>query len=338
MRILIADDDLTSRTLLASVLKKAGHEVQAVINGADAWHALRQPDAPELVILDWMMPEMDGPEVVRRVRALATERPPYILMLTARGEKSDIVAGLEAGANDYLAKPFDLGELRSRTEVGRRMIEMQAALVGSREALAHLATHDPLTGLLNRRAILDQLNREISRASRDRGMWAVGMCDIDHFKRINDTYGHQTGDDVLTGFARILTERLRPYDFAGRMGGEEFLVIAAIRAGADPVAPFSRLCVRIAASRIPTRSGVLSITASIGVASATAGVRADQMLEAADAALYRAKDAGRNRVAHDGRCVRDGSAAARSPAPPAVPVPKRTHAGRSGPDSPMAPP
>jgi diguanylate cyclase (GGDEF)-like protein len=182
------------------------------------------------------------------------------------------------------------------------MVEMQAALIASREALAHLASHDPLTGLLNRRAILDALNREVSRAGRDGGAWALGMCGIDHFKRINDTYGHQTGDDVLREFARILSQSLRPYDSAGRMGGEEFLVIAAMKAGADSVALFSRLCVSITESRIPTRSGVLSITASIGVASAAPGSNADQMLEAADAALYRAKDAGRNRVAYDGRC------------------------------------
>ena len=195
MRILIAEDDFTSRTVLAGVLKKEGHEVRP-LNGAEAWQALQQPDAPALVILDWMMPEMDGPEVVRRVRALRNDRPPYILMLTAKGEKADIIAGLDAGANDYLAKPFDPGELRARVEVGRRMVEMQAALIDSRENLAHQATHDPLTGMLNRRAILDRLHEELARAGRNGDLLAVGMCDIDHFKQVNDTYGHQTGDDV----------------------------------------------------------------------------------------------------------------------------------------------
>jgi diguanylate cyclase (GGDEF)-like protein len=303
MRILIADDDITSRTVLASVLKKQGHEVEVRVNGAEAWEVLRQPEAPALVILDWMMPEMDGPEVVRRVRSLGAEKPPYILMLTARGEKADIIAGLEAGANDYLSKPFDLGELRARIEVGRRMAEMQTALLDSREAFAHQATHDSLTGLLNRRAILDTLNREVSRGGRTGGAWAVGMCDIDHFKQINDRHGHLTGDDVLRGFARILGESLRPYDSAGRMGGEEFLLIVPIKRPYDSVTPFTRLREQIAESKIPSRSGVLSITASIGVASATAGSSADQMLEAADAALYRAKEDGRNRVAHDDRCL-----------------------------------
>jgi DNA-binding response OmpR family regulator len=135
MRILIAEDDFTSRTVLAGVLKREGHEVATTVNGVEAWHALQQPDAPALAILDWMMPEMDGPEVVRRVRAQSTDRPPYLIMLTTKGEKADIIAGLEAGANDYLAKPFNPGELRARVEVGRRMVELQTALAAKIEEL-----------------------------------------------------------------------------------------------------------------------------------------------------------------------------------------------------------
>ena len=300
MRILIAEDDLTSRTVLMGVLKKEGHEVEATVNGAEAWRVLRQPGAPALAILDWTMPVMDGPEVVRRVRAIQTDLPPYILMLTTRGEKADIVAGLEAGANDYVAKPFDPGELHARIEVGRRMVEMQAAFVASRETLAHQASHDPLTGMLNRRAILEKLEEELARAGRHGDSLAVGMCDIDHFKRVNDTYGHQTGDDVLGGLARILNESLRPYDSAGRMGGEEFLVIAPMKASTDSVSVFGRLCTRVAESKMTTRSGELSVTVSIGVACAAAGGTVDEILEAADAALYRAKAEGRNRVVYDG--------------------------------------
>ncbi len=306
MRILIAEDDRTSRTVLAGVLTKEGHQVEATVNGAEAWEALRQPGAPALAILDWAMPEMDGLDVVRRVRALQTDRPPYILMLTTRGEKADIIAGLEAGANDYLSKPFDPGELRARIEVGRRMVEMQAALVASRETLAHRASHDPLTGMLSRRAILEKLEEELARAGRHGDLLAVGMCDIDHFKQVNDTYGHQTGDDVLGGLARILNEGLRPYDSAGRVGGEEFLVIAPMKARTDFLTLFDRLCLQVAESKMTTRSGVLSVTLSIGVACAGAGSTADQILEAADAALYRAKNEGRNRVAHDMRCIPEG--------------------------------
>lgn len=149
MRILIAEDDLTSRNVLAGILKKDGHEVVITVNGAEAWQVLQQPDAPQLVVLDWMMPEMEGLEVVRRVRALWTDRPPYVIMLTSKGGKADIMVGLEAGANDYLSKPFDPGELHARVEVGRRMVELQGALADKveelRRALDHIKT---LRGIL----------------------------------------------------------------------------------------------------------------------------------------------------------------------------------------------
>lgn len=306
MRILIAEDDFTSRTVLAGVLKKEGHEVMATVNGSEAWEAMQQPDAPALAILDWMMPEMDGLEVVRRVRTLQTDQPPYMIILTSKGDKADIIAGLDAGANDYLAKPFDPGELRARVEVGRRMVEMQAALIESREALAYQATHDSLTGVLNRRAILELLYKELARAGRYGGVLAVGMCDIDHFKQVNDTYGHLTGDDVLCGLTQILSKSLRTYDFVGRIGGEEFLVITPIKAGTDWKSVFGRLRGSIAESKVTTRSGLLSVTVSIGVACAADESMVDEILEAADAALYRAKNEGRNRVVLDGGCISKG--------------------------------
>lgn len=302
MKTLIAEDDLTSRAILEGVLKKEGHEVITTVNGAEAWKVLQETDAPPLVILDWMMPEMDGEEVLRRVRALQTDQPPYIIMLTARGEKADIVAGLEAGANDYLAKPFDTGELRARVEVGRRLVEMQSALFESRERLAHLANHDALTGLPNRRAILDRLREELARAARYGDLLALGMCDIDHFKRFNDTYGHQTGDDILCGLAQVLSKSIREYDSVGRMGGEEFLMLMPVTAGADYRTGFDRLCAHVAESKITTRSGALSVTMSMGVVCSSNDKTADELLAMADAALYRAKNEGRNRVICDGRC------------------------------------
>jgi diguanylate cyclase (GGDEF)-like protein len=303
MRILIAEDDHTSRMVLSGVLKKNGHEVVVTVNGVEAWQILQQTDAPRLVILDWMMPEMDGLEVLRLVRSLETDRPLYVIMLTSKGEKANIIAGLDAGANDYLAKPFDAGELRARIEVGRRMVEMQDALSESREILAHQATHDLLTGLLNRRAILDRLHEELARARRYGDVLAVGMIDIDHFKQINDTYGHQAGDDVLCGFVQILSKSFREYDTIGRIGGEEFLVIAPIKPGTDCVSVFSRALLKVAESKITTRSGMLTVTMSIGVATATFEHSVDEILEAADAALYQAKNEGRNRISHSRRCV-----------------------------------
>ena len=149
MRILIAEDDLTSRRVLALVLKKAGHEVVETTNGAEAWKELQKPDAPKLVILDWMMPKMDGLEVVNCVRGLNSDNPAYIIMLTSKSEKADVITGLNAGADDYLIKPFDLGELRARVEVGRRMIDMQAQLARQyqelRQAMDHIKT---LQGIL----------------------------------------------------------------------------------------------------------------------------------------------------------------------------------------------
>lgn len=301
MRILIAEDDLTSRTMLAAVLRKNGYEVVETCNGGEAWAVLQQADAPRLVVMDWMMPDLDGLEVVRRVRQLGQEQPPYIIILTTKGEKSDIVAGLDAGADDYLSKPFDPGELRARVEVGRRMVEIQEALVRSRELMAHQASHDALTGLLNRRAILERLRRELARAGRIGGRLAVGLCDIDHFKQINDNHGHLAGDDVLRGIAGVLGEGLREYDAVGRLGGEEFLLVLPGLADSEPAAPFQRFCTRIAESPMPARSLTLHVTVSIGVACAGPTETVDDVLAAADRALYQAKQLGRNRVVVAGR-------------------------------------
>ena len=296
MRILIADDDVTSRMVLSQVLKKLGHEVLVTEDGTQAWQALQRPDAPRLAILDWMMPGLEGPEIVRKVRAAQTDRAPYIIILTSKNEKEAIVEGLEAGADDFVSKPFDPGELRARVEVGRRMIEMKDALIESRDNLAHQATHDALTGLFNRRAIIDQLRKELTRSTRLDSLLVVGLCDIDHFKQINDRFGHQTGDDMLCGLAQILTANLRPYDSVGRLGGEEFLIIMPMKAGADFESVFQHLARRIGEQPIGTRTGPHGLTVSIGVVCAGAASTVDSILEASDMAMYRAKTNGRNRV------------------------------------------
>lgn len=296
MRVLIAEDDMTSRILLAGVLRKTGYEVEEASDGQEAFAKMQAPDGPQIAILDWMMPKLEGLEVVRKIRAQQSDHPPYLIMLTSRDGKIDVVQGLEAGANDYLPKPFDPGELRARVEVGCRMMELQMALFESREAMAHQATHDPLTGLLNRRAIQDILEKEMSRAGRHGNVVAVGVCDIDHFKQFNDKYGHQTGDDTLSEFARILREGMRDYDAVGRIGGEEFLIVAPMKEDMDCEPLFDRLLVRINKSVIKTRSGELSITASIGVACQKCGGNVNDIMSVADAALYEAKFRGRNRV------------------------------------------
>jgi two-component system cell cycle response regulator len=298
VKVLIADDDRTSRKLLAAMVAKWGYDPLVAEDGGGAWAALQQPGHPRLVLLDWNMPVLDGLEVCRRLRALASPDPPYVILLTGRTEKGDIVHGLEAGANDYVAKPYNHDELQARLQVGTRTLALQAHLLEAQTKLEALAARDPLTGILNRRTILERLAEELSRATRQHGSLTVAMCDVDHFKAVNDTHGHQAGDDVLRGFTASVQAHLRKYDSVGRYGGEEFLLIApGVRDGGD-VGLFERLCARISAAAMPTARGAISITVSIGVASAGAGSTVDTLLAEADAALYRAKADGRNRVAY----------------------------------------
>ncbi|MBI9096577.1 MAG: diguanylate cyclase [Sphaerochaeta sp.] len=296
MHILIAEDDYTSRTMLRAVLQKAGHDVVATVDGDEAWQILQQEDSPKLLILDLLMPKMDGLEVVEKVRASQKKIPPYIIMLTSKGEKSDIIQGLDAGADDYLTKPFDVGELRARIEVGRRLLEMQKELIESRELLAHQATHDPMTDLLNRRAIMNNLQTALSRAQKNQTNIAVGMIDIDHFKRINDTYGHQVGDDVLIGLAQRLKQATSVQDHVSRFGGEEFLVFFPFTTK-DEVEPlFSSLFSQVSGISLATRKGLIRITVSIGIALSKPGCSLDELVGFADKALYDAKETGRNKM------------------------------------------
>ncbi len=297
MQILIAEDDVASRLMLSAVLKKWGFETIEAADGAAAWQLLEQPRAPRLLVFDWNMPEMNGLELCRRIRAIETSDPPYIILLTARSDMQDIVKGLDAGANDYVVKPYDNEELRARLGVGRRMLELQAELNRTRNALAHEASHDALTRLLNRKAILDVLNLELQRAKRTKKRLCLGMFDIDHFKTINDQFGHQVGDDVLVGFSERLTTNMRDYDSLGRYGGEEFIVVAPDGdAQMNSQAPFERLRKEIAREPFNTRAGSIKVTVSIGVTSSDGSHSMDQALAAADNALYQAKQGGRNQV------------------------------------------
>jgi diguanylate cyclase (GGDEF)-like protein len=300
MKIFLAEDDRTSRSILTAILKKWGYDPVVAADGAAAWEILRRDDAPKLVLLDWNMPEMDGIEVCSLIRKEESSNPPYVIMLTGRGEKSDIVRGLDAGANDYVCKPYDNDELMARIRVGRRMVELQTALVEARDTMEHQALHDALTGIFNRRAILETLGREVSRARRENSTVSIGMLDIDHFKKINDTYGHQVGDEVLIGFARTVRRNLRKYDITGRYGGEEFLVIAPGRNAEPFECVYERVRSRVADTALETSAGPISVTVSIGTATGNGASSVDEMLRAADLALYRAKAEGRNRVCHNG--------------------------------------
>jgi two-component system cell cycle response regulator len=296
VKILIADDDVTSRLVLSGVLRKHGHEVVETVNGLDAWDAMKRPDAPKLAILDWVMPGLAGVDVCRRTRTIESNQPPYIILLTSRDQKTDIVIGLEAGADDYLAKPFDPGELLARVDVGRRLVELQARLNEARDALAHEAMHDPLTGVLNRRAFAIVLSRELSRKGRHQNVLAVGICDVDHFKQINDTHGHQAGDEVLCGLVRLIGSNLRGHDVLGRHGGDEFVVLTEHTREDGPGILYERLRAAVATRPITTGAGDIPITISFGVKLAAAGETEAELLAAADRALYQAKTSGRNQV------------------------------------------
>jgi two-component system cell cycle response regulator len=289
--ILVADDDAVSRRLLQATLERWGYEVVVAEDGARAWEILQEEAAPQLAILDWMMPGLDGLQICRKVRSLGEQHYVYLLLLTAKSEKEDLVKGLDAGADDFLTKPCDAQELRARLRAGIRILELQ-------ETLRVEATHDALTGLWNRGATFDLLRRELSRGERDGKSLTVVMADVDHFKHVNDTYGHLAGDVVLREVARRLSSAVRSYDVIGRVGGEEFLVVLPGCALADAVDQAERLRACIQREPAETPDGPIPVTLSLGVAvkPEEASVGPDSLLRAADAALYRAKRGGRNRV------------------------------------------
>jgi diguanylate cyclase (GGDEF)-like protein len=299
MKVLIAEDDSISRRMLEAFLVKWGYEVLVATEGEEAWEILQGNDAPRLAVLDWMMPGRDGVDICRSVRQRKGRPYIYILLLTARGQKEDIVEGLEAGADDYVTKPFDPYELRARLRAGRRIVELQEQLLQAREALRDQASRDPLTDLWNHGTILAILRKEVARASRSHTPFAIAMADVDRFKAINDTYGNAAGDAILREAVRRLRGAMRTCDSLGRYGGDEFLAVVP---GCDPAgaARFAEsFRARIDRKAIETPEGLITVTLSLGVVAleGLGEVKSETLVRVADAALYRAKIAGRNRVA-----------------------------------------
>lgn len=298
--VLIADDDRMSRRVLQRQLQDWGCNVVAVENGSEAWTALQQEGAPRMAILDWMMPGIDGVELCRRLRALEHGPFFYLLLLTGRDNRDDIVTGLEAGVDDYLTKPFHGDELRARLRVGMRILGLQDVLLKTQDALKFEAAHDRLTGVWNRGAIVDLLEREARRSVRTGDPLGVIMADVDHFKKVNDTRGHLVGDAVLQEVARRLLDSVRSYDYVGRYGGEEFLAVLAECEPAALVATAERMRLSIAARPIAAGETGISVTMSLGLASLPPGrcgpLDLTNLLHAADTALYSAKKHGRNRI------------------------------------------
>src|SRR5271169_6441451 len=211
MRVLIAEDDPLSRKILEKTLVRAGYEITSVENGKLALEELSKEDPPRLALLDWEMPEKDGVEVCRELRNQKEQAYKYLILLSAKESKQEIVQGLESGADDYLTKPYDGEELRARLRAGERILELEDHLVEARESMRYQATHDLLTSLWNRGVIVELLSGEVNRSRREKNCTAVMMCDIDHFKQVNDQYGHATGDDVLREVSRRLRNSVRSY-------------------------------------------------------------------------------------------------------------------------------
>jgi len=299
MKLLVADDSNISRSMLSAITKSWGYEVILAEDGGQAWQIMQEDDAPKLLLLDWEMPVMNGIEVCERVIAKDPENPPYIVLLTSRSASDDIVEGLSKGANDYLSKPFDTAELQVRLQVGKRMVEMQGKLNDTLNELKELASHDSLTGLLNRRAIMEGLPKEIQRMKRQENVLCIGMCDIDHFKQVNDTYGHLVGDEVLKEVTKRMAETLRDYDLLGRYGGEEFLVITPVDSNNNGLMVYQRLCDVVSSREIIVNNLSIPVTISCGVATYSADCDLQtitELIARADEALYQAKNNGRNQV------------------------------------------
>jgi len=298
--VLIAEDDPIFRRILESWFKRWDYRVTAVDNGLDAWKVLQREDAPQLAILDWMMPGLDGIELCRRIRSRNQGPYCYVLLLSAKDDKQDVVAGLEAGADDYLTKPFDVDELRARVRAGKRILDLQAALIRAQGALQFEAAHDRLTAIWNRGAILDLLIGETERSRRSNDSLGVIMADIDFFKQVNDTHGHLVGDAVLQEVGRRLASALRGYDSVGRFGGEEFLIVVPGCDALNLLVTAERLRRRIADQPINTSAGPVPVTVSLGLVAAQGNesrlIDPEALLRDADAALYAAKARGRNRV------------------------------------------
>jgi diguanylate cyclase (GGDEF)-like protein len=296
--VLVVDDSPVQRLILKNCLLDRGFQPIVVEDGEKALAVLQTPDAPRLMILDWGLPGMSGIEVCQSIRGSKAERYIYILMLTSKSDAAHVVTGLESGADDFVRKPFDPAELGARLATGCRILQLEEQLVTARDELHRVAMYDSLTGLLNRGAILDYLRREIARASRVQTTVGLMILDLDHFKGVNDTFGHLAGDQALRRVGNLLQSNFRSYDSAGRFGGEEFLVVL-------PNCGYTALTLRaemvrlsMASLRLEFDGRPCSLTTSIGVATLdpNLGESLESLLQRADSALYEAKRYGRNRV------------------------------------------
>jgi two-component system, cell cycle response regulator len=299
--ILLAEDDPVTRMLMTRFLKKAGYEVDAVADGTEALEHMTRHYYPFLVT-DWEMPEMDGIELCKAVRNLQLDGYVYALLLTARNAKEHIIAGLEAGADDYLVKPVHEPELIARLNTGRRILALEHSLRAANERNRILSVTDPLTGAFNRRYMMEQLPRELERCRRYGNPLSVIMCDVDHFKQVNDVKGHSAGDDVLQQFVARMQRSIRATsDWVARLGGEEFLIVLPETGFHGAMIVAEKIRAIMTSVPFVTREGDVVATSSFGVASTELhgpdlAMKSETLIRAADQCLYTSKQSGRNRA------------------------------------------
>jgi diguanylate cyclase (GGDEF)-like protein len=301
MKVLLVEDSPVYRKLIGDCLKDWGFPMVAAESGSKAWEVLQKPDSPKLVLLDWVLPDLDGIDLCRRIRhSTPSGEYVYVILLTGKESRQDMLNAMQAGADDYLIKPFDEPELKARLLVGQRILTLQEELIAARESMRHAATHDSLTGLMNRAETLEFLKRELARARRERGTVGVILADIDHFKDVNDSLGHLFGDAALKEIGHRLRTKLRIYNGIGRYGGEEFLLILPGCSLANTLKRADDLREHVASAPICVGDAQKTVTISMGVAVSSQDVAWDMetTLNQADLGLYQAKRKGRNRVDH----------------------------------------
>jgi two-component system, cell cycle response regulator len=300
MKILIAEDQAVAALYLQRTLERLGHEATVAADGELAWRVVQSGEAP-LLISDWMMPNLDGPDLCRRIRAANAEPYTYIILLTSRDRREDRLEGLRAGADDFLTKPPDPDELIVRLQIAERILKVHRQLARQNERLVELATVDELTGTKNRRRFREDLYLLFAQAKRQGSPLSVIMLDLDHFKQYNDTFGHPAGDVVLHWAGSTLKTAVRAHDVVARYGGEEFVVLLPSTGEDEALQVAERLRLAIAGRPWPH----LKVTASLGVGTTGAGTNdAAALVDQADQALYHSKQAGRNLSTHFRDCSR----------------------------------
>jgi diguanylate cyclase (GGDEF)-like protein len=295
IQVLIAEDDKVTMEILKKNLRGWGYNIVTVDTGQQAWKILKTGDI-HMAVLDWIMPGMSGPELCQKVRQEKRDRYIYLILLTSKDNPKDIIQGLTAGADDYVTKPFNPHELKARLETGKRIILLESQLLESQNKLQEMATHDELTKLWNRRAIFQILDEEIIRSTRQHLPLGVIITDIDNFKRVNDTYGHQAGDVVLTEIASRLKKNVRKYDKVGRYGGDELFIILPNCNLVNLDFVGRRLQESINRKKIKTSQAEIHVTISLGGASSESApdTPAEKLISESDKALLNAKKKGRN--------------------------------------------